>query len=188
MTTNRVVAIVLAGGQSRRMGRDKCILANAGTTMLEQTQRYLRRCAVQETYISGHKILGQIPDIVQHAGPLAGILATLKYFQSGSTAGILFVPVDMPQLQHTVINKLIECGHSSQKVHCFRDHFLPLFVPCNNSMVEAAQTILEQGNGSIKEFIYRTNGLQLDLPAGDYFVNINTPADWRQFVEQKLTY
>lgn len=182
---SHVIATVLAGGQSRRMGIDKSALENAGETMLVKTHRYLSHCAVQAIYISGHKKLGQIPDLTQDDGPLAGILATLKHFQSGPTSGILFVPVDMPQLSHTVLNRLIECGQECQTVYCFQEHFLPLYVPCNDLAIAAAKITLEQYNGSIKSFIKQVNGNQLELPTGDYFMNINTPADWQQFVAQK---
>jgi molybdopterin-guanine dinucleotide biosynthesis protein A len=180
-----VIATVLAGGKSKRMGSDKGALIKAGETMLEQTRSYLNQCAVQATYVSGHAVLGDIPDFVQDAGPLAGILSTLKYCQSRPIIGVLFVPVDMPRLNHLVINRLIALGQQEQKVYCYQNHFLPLYVPCNNSMIEAAQTILEKHNGSIKSFIRETNGNQLALPVGNYFININTPEDWQQFVVEK---
>lgn len=179
---SQVIATVLAGGKSRRMGSDKTVLAKAGETLIEQTQCYLSQCDVQATYVSGHAELGDFPDLMQDAGPLAGILTTLKHFQSGPIIGVLFVPVDMPRLNRGVINRLITQGQENQNVCCYKEHFLPLYVPCEKSMIDAAQTILEHYNGSIKSFIKQVNGTQLELPAGDYFMNINTPADWKQFV------
>ncbi len=48
-------AVILAGGQSRRMGRDKAWLKRDGKTLLERQVELVRFLGVTEIFISGRR-------------------------------------------------------------------------------------------------------------------------------------
>lgn len=181
---SQIVGIILAGGQSVRMGSDKALLGVDGETLLDKARNYLSECNVTDILVSGHKAVGDIPDLIEQGGPVAGILASLQYVDNKNVSGLIFVPLDMPMLRADIVNRLLIQGQLHKQVCCYHNHFLPLYVPVNSKAVIAAQYTLDEANGSIKTFVNKSSGVTLALPKGDFFININTPSDWEQFKRQ----
>jgi molybdopterin-guanine dinucleotide biosynthesis protein A len=101
-----VVVGVLAGGRSRRLGRDKAALRLAGEPLLARTVR-VARAAGLEVAVAGRSdeqvadLLGGpagslacLPDERPGLGPLGGILTLLKALHRP----VLAVAVDLPRL------------------------------------------------------------------------------------------
>lgn len=183
---SQIIGIILAGGQSVRMGSDKALLGIDGETLLDKARNYLSECQVSDILVSGHKALGDIPDLVEQGGPVAGILASLQHLDNKSVSGLIFVPLDMPMLRADIVNQLLIQGQMHDQVCCYHNHFLPLYVPNNPKAMNAAQYTLHEANGSIKTFVNRASGVTLALPTIDCFININTPSDWEQFKRQEF--
>ncbi len=111
----RLAAIVLAGGRSSRMGRDKAALVLDGETMLQRTAGALA-AVVDEIVIvrAPDQALPpvavavptiEVADPVEGEGPLVGIAAGLQAV-SGDAA--LIVAVDMPFLEPALLRLLFE--------------------------------------------------------------------------------
>jgi molybdopterin-guanine dinucleotide biosynthesis protein A len=105
-------AVILAGGQSARMGRDKAELALAGETLLERQLKLAQAVGAVELLISGRA--GQnyarfgcpvLTDNFPQAGPLAGIESALQVCRHPL---LLVLAVDMPQLTSAVLSVLLE--------------------------------------------------------------------------------
>lgn len=107
-----IYGVVLAGGRSKRLGRDKALLDVAGQTLLSRTAT-LVSCITQKTYISGRdpKPLGidlpWFPDAKEGCGPIGGIIAALKTLK----APCLCVSCDLPLLGEGLLNRLV-CASS----------------------------------------------------------------------------
>ena len=113
-----VTAVLLAGGQSRRMGGgDKCLLPLGGKTVL---QRVIDRIRPQ---VSGLALnangdpsrfdfygLPVVPDAVgDFAGPLAGVLTGMEWAAANTASShILTIPTDAPFLPRDLAARLIE--------------------------------------------------------------------------------
>src|SRR3990170_8636218 len=99
-------SIVLAGGQSRRMGRDKAFLPVGEKFMLQHIIDCLRPISDDIIVVTNHawKVDGlrvqAVPDIVQEWGPLGGILSGLM---ASSSQYNLVVACDMPLLNRSVL-------------------------------------------------------------------------------------
>lgn len=99
-----MIGVVLAGGQSRRMGRDKALVEIAGTPMIEWVSSALG--VVSDRVVvagrsegwAGHHGLVDPPGL---GGPLAGILAAL-----GLGEDILVVAVDQPWVRTETLRVL----------------------------------------------------------------------------------
>jgi molybdopterin-guanine dinucleotide biosynthesis protein A len=102
-------AIVLAGGASRRMGRDKASLPFGPQTMLERVTDLIRP-EVSEIVVSAGKDqtippgLRVVRDLASGAGPLSALATVLPIVAAESPAGIaVVVACDMPLVRHTLI-------------------------------------------------------------------------------------
>jgi molybdenum cofactor guanylyltransferase len=101
---NQLTGAVLAGGQSRRMGRDKAMLAHEGRPLWERQAAVLRAAGADPIAVirqPGQTPLGLPEDIllwhdtVTNAGPLAGLHTALS---QSRTLLVAVLAVDMPRI------------------------------------------------------------------------------------------
>lgn len=95
--------LVLCGGKSSRMGRDKALLELDGETLLERTKRLGKALGAQQVLVSRNEA-GFIQDLVSDAGPMAGIAAAIPHCHTG---WLLVLPVDMPLLTPQALDPLL---------------------------------------------------------------------------------
>ena len=99
--------IVLAGGKSSRMGRDKAFITVRGRTLLQRQVEKLRAAGIEDIMISGHESekLGRfVPDIYPDLGPLGGLHACLK---SAKGEACVVISVDTPLIPTFALNLLV---------------------------------------------------------------------------------
>ena len=109
-----VCAVILAGGKSSRMGRDKASLTLGHKTFLQRIAAELEACGFQEKYVSlgtGEKTEIRIPggwtvlrDRYRDCGPLGGIHAALSACRA---EWALFVSCDTPLYRRELAERLI---------------------------------------------------------------------------------
>ncbi len=107
-----VTGFVLAGGESKRLGRDKRVLRLWEETLLERTRKLLNELTGTKPLIVGDNLalLGInsasiIADALPGRGPLGGLVASLEYCP---TRWSLVLAVDMPLLRKTELRKLLD--------------------------------------------------------------------------------
>ena len=78
-------AIVLCGGRSRRMGKDKHSLDFGGETLLDRTVRVLRSVVDEVVVVAreGTDVPATVRDPAEGLGPLAGLAAGLEAMKAG---------------------------------------------------------------------------------------------------------
>ena len=103
-------AVILAGGQSRRMGRDKAWLPVNGQPLLLRQIDLVRQLTPLEIFISGREDTDYslLPCPVLHdrfagAGPLAGIERALD---AASAPLVLVLAVDLPNMSASFLRRL----------------------------------------------------------------------------------
>lgn len=164
----RIAGVVLAGGQSRRMGRNKALLDFQGKLLIRHMLDKLHALGLTDVFISG-ALDGypSIPDDHPHAGPARGIKTVLR--EKPGYDGYLFVPVDMPLLPAPALRLLLEQEGGGYFIGwplpaCLR----PPFSPCDGESVHA---------------FLKAQGIY-PLPVPEEFEesmkNINTPQDWER--------
>lgn len=121
-----IAAIVLAAGESRRMGRQKLLLPYAGTTVIEHiADQVLASDVAQTIVVTGHDVkaveaamLDKPVTLVENRqykdGMLTSIRAGLQVVSPG-TAGFMVVLGDQPSIDARVINQLIAEFHAVEK-------------------------------------------------------------------------
>lgn len=117
----RTAGLVLAGGRSRRMGRDKAALSVGGEPLLERQLRLLGEAGVAELWVSlatadtlpepgwPGDAVQVVRDRVPDAGPLEGLEQVLD---RTSAARLLVLAVDLPALDAGFLRRmLLRCGN-----------------------------------------------------------------------------
>ncbi|MDR2207531.1 MAG: molybdenum cofactor guanylyltransferase [Azoarcus sp.] len=100
-------ALIFAGGDSRRMGRDKLFLQIGGQSLLQRTLDLMRSLfssiLVSVQHPRDDIDAPQVCDEIPEAGPLAGLCAGLQH---STTPWVFAVAADMPYLLPEVIERL----------------------------------------------------------------------------------
>jgi molybdopterin-guanine dinucleotide biosynthesis protein A len=118
------IGVVLAGGLSARMGRDKALLSWHGRPLIEHQIAVLREAGVDEVRVSGDRPgYGGVADARPQLGPLGGF-ASIAGALSGD-AELLVIPVDMPLL-HAALLRRLRVERPAARSLAFVGHVLPL--------------------------------------------------------------
>ena len=96
----KISAVLLAGGESRRMGKDKATLFFRGKPLWQIQLDLLRKLEPAETLVSARTDpawrpadVQFVPDVFPSRGPLSGLVASLDRI---STGHLLVLAIDMP--------------------------------------------------------------------------------------------
>ncbi len=143
--------VVLAGGASRRMGRDKAALVVDGERLVDRMVDRMATVADRVLVASGTRSLGRADEVADAAGctgPLAGVLAALR--QEG--AGFLgIVPVDAPWTDPRLVHRLaVLCqqGHRSAAVATTDGHVQALHAVIDRDATPAIEARVAAGERS----------------------------------------
>lgn len=173
-------ALILAGGRSSRMGRDKAMLDWHGQPLLAAQIQHMEALGATELRVSGdYPEVGGIPDRCQGLGPLGGLDSALADAVDGNW---LIVPIDMPLLQRAHIVPLISATQTAS-ASCYRDHVLPMALRLDGHARALIRTLIEQPNGgrSLRALHRRLDGCCIDCPPDlrGGLSNCNTPEQWQ---------
>ena len=176
-----VLGVVLAGGRSSRMGRDKARLRLDGRTLLRRALRLLAtRCS--EVMVSGRAVPGlvSIPDLHPGLGPTGGIASARAWARRHAAPGeaplLLFVPLDMPGLRPEDLDRLLAALGPADAAH-FAGHPLPLLLRAGARPLPDPGPAQGGKAPSIRAWLGGLDVVVLD-PAGADLDNVNTPEQW----------
>lgn len=175
--------VVLAGGQSTRMGRDKALLPWRGRPLLEHMTALLASAGAARVVVSGdHPRYQGIVDPCPQRGPLGGLHGVAQALGDGT---LLVVPVDMPGLTVSLLQRLVQYGPARCLI--VAAHRLPM----RWDLDDAARTLLANwmqdpsAPTSLRAFQQALGVLELPIGESDrpQLVNCNTPSEWEALAE-----
>lgn len=177
-----IAAVVLAGGRSSRMGKNKALLTYYNKNLIDYIIDVLKQTGLTHCYISGNlRGYDSVRDSEDYAdtGPLGGIRTMMHYFK-GKYSELLFVPVDLPLLTSACIHKLIQPLQDDYHARCFLNHPLPLFVR-ESALKNALSRLISEETAVHDLHRYLTVDIitptNFDLRA---LTNVNTQIDWEK--------
>lgn len=188
---NPMSAIILAGGQSRRMGRDKALIDFKGKPIIAHVIDTLRELSDDvivvsnraETYAPfGARV---VQDFDPPSGPLGGIAAGLSAARYDRS---LVVACDMPFLNTALLRYLIDRSNQADAVVMqFENEYEPLHAVYRSTCLPAIQQHLANGDRRVISFfddiqllvIPETDWRPID-PAARSIANLNAPDDLEQ--------
>jgi molybdopterin-guanine dinucleotide biosynthesis protein A len=105
-------ALLLAGGESRRMGRDKATLEFGGQRLWERQLQLLRALGPAKIFVSARTTPAWLPGDVElvvddppSRGPLSGLTKALATMR---TTHLIALAVDMPFMTSDVLRRLLQ--------------------------------------------------------------------------------
>ena len=117
---NDLSAVLLVGGESRRMGTDKATVLFRGKPLWQVQLETLRRLRLAEMFLSARTDPSWRPNDVQFVadiqpscGPLSGVAASLAKIH---TAHLLALAVDMPFMTETYLSSICDAIEPGQGV------------------------------------------------------------------------
>jgi len=181
-------AVILAGGQSTRMGRDKALLEVGGQPLLVRQINLAWATHATEVFISGrtgvdysHFNCPVLLDLFPAAGPLAGIERGLAAL---TNARLLVLAVDLPEMTGALLNEMAEASPEHLGViPRLRGRIEPLAAFFPKDSLRLAQTALRSNNYSVTAFSQQCvqAGIAkfIELPAhqAKCFANWNSSTD-----------
>lgn len=184
--TMELTGIILSGGQSSRMGKEKGLCLLNGKPLIEYSFDLLKKFCdsiIISSNSKDYEYLGCqiINDEVQGIGPAGGIYSCLR--ASGNDDNFI-ISCDMPMITSDLIQYLL-----SQKkdfdalIPLFNGFPEPLCAYYRQSCIPVFKQSIEQGKYKIQDIIKDTNAGFIPIKTTDpfysplLFTNVNTPGD-----------
>ena len=195
-----LAAVVLAGGASRQMGRDKATLAfdspsTGPTTLVERVVSIVSaRCTPVFVIAAPGQALPDLPadilrDEVRGVGPL---LATGRGLRAAAEAGLqhAFVcAVDMPELTTELIDTLTgpaeRLGADVVLPWDGRDHYLAGIY--RTELFTTIAGLVSAGERSMRSLVDSVDTQRIVMPEQPALANVNTVTDLEAVVPPRLT-
>jgi molybdopterin-guanine dinucleotide biosynthesis protein A len=181
-------AVLLAGGKSTRMGRDKATLLLDDVPLWQRQLATLHALNPAELLVSG-PVDGPwcgsgvqcIPDETPGAGPIGALATILPRMRCGQA---VVLAVDLPDMTTAYLARLLDAAAGERGiVPVLDDRFEPLAAIYPRTMHAIAARRLAAGHWAMQEFV--REGIAAGLLEGQIvsqadrwlFRNVNVPAD-----------
>ncbi|GAB4239224.1 MAG: hypothetical protein OHK005_00460 [Candidatus Methylacidiphilales bacterium] len=186
--SENLAAALIAGGASRRMGTDKALLAIAGQTLWQRQLAVLERCTPRIAVVAPQQpvwLPSNIPwveDAPGACGPLAGLLAGLRWAETQGATHLLALAVDLPQITSGHLLPLLRtCPPDGGVVPHARVHSEPLAAVYPVSAIPALENALTGHRWKLQDVLgdLTASGIMQAAPISteEPFFNLNTPDD-----------
>lgn len=194
---SKTYGLVLAGGRSRRMGKDKARLAMPGRADQLTWVSALLASIVEGVFISlsaeQQRELAEVPtgvtivvDAEREQGPMAGVLAAME---QQPYADWLVVAVDMPLLQSEPLRDLVTSFSVGSVATTFVDsegRLQPLCACYRAKALPLLRVAYQKGQRSLSQFLQDNTVDVLSVLDSDFLVGANTPEQW-QALQDKMS-
>ena len=195
-----LAAIVLAGGQSRRMGQDKALLSIEGVPLLRRVCDVALQCTSIVYVITFHPeryrsllppncclIQEQaLPEETEPHGPLLGFAQALALLQAeqGQTEWVLLLACDLPRLSGEALQQWVKmlkrAGDAIALLPKSQKGWEPLCGFYRTSCLASLQAAIARGDRSFQRWLYQESVEELLIDDQQLLFNCNTPEDWEK--------
>lgn len=190
-----MTGIILAGGRSSRMGRDKSLLPWQGSDLMHTVISKVGQACDDIVLVSNqarnliYKDVRVVADIISEMGPLGGIHAGLTYAKHP----LAFVTAcDMPYAVPQAISFLLQEATDEWDVviPACGEFFEPMCCVYRKTCLPAIETLLNQGRRRIVDFfpLIRLKTIDVEIfrqfdPELKLFTNINTADEYQRALQ-----
>ncbi len=193
MNENNIIGVILAGGKSKRIGRDKSTIKLGNKTLLEHTISKIKKNFSEILIISNNKELQfskenifLLEDCIKgQLGPLVGVLTAMKwvekYKKNYNWVGTF--PCDTPFFNNQIVDELKRASLKSDKKLIFlksgekRHNIFGLW---SMELKEILEKDINNNSRKVEEWADKIGSEIINIDAGKFnsFLNINTHADY----------
>ena len=188
-TNPKIFGLILAGGFSRRMGRDKALIEYIGRPQIEVAvdllQRHTKRCFLskrrdQEAY----KAFDSIDDApeFQGQGPLGGILSAMMAYPDASW---LVLACDLPFITDETLSTLLDQRQAQKAATAFISTSdalpEPLCAIWEGQAYESILKLFKEGIHCPRKVLIKSDTHLIPQKDPHWLDNINTPEDLKKY-------
>jgi len=184
-----VTGVILAGGESRRMGSDKSLLPIRGARFIDHIYRCLSELFDEIIIVTNSPSLydgipcSKVPDIYYAQGSLAGIHSGLCHARNER---VFVVACDMPFVDSAVVRHICSRANEGDVVIPVGEQGVePLHALYGKDCLSAMEEVLDAGRKRIVDFFPHVKVVGIGArewaaidPGGRSFCNINTPQEY----------
>lgn len=185
----KATAIIMAGGDSRRMGIDKSMLPVKGRPLIERICEQLQG-SFEQILISANDAakfaflgLAVVPDRVAGQGPLMGIASALNASDNDLN---FVVACDIPRIElrfaRRMLSEAAERGADIILPVGCRGKHEPLFAIYRKSALVAIDKVLSSGGRKISDVFPLCTVKYIEMKGS--LINLNTAAEYEKFQEE----
>ena len=188
---NPLHGLVLAGGKSRRMGRDKARLKRSGQSQLAYVvsvleplvdRVFVSTCAEQKDEKERARF-DQIVDRYQDMGPVAGILSAMDKYPD---VDWLVVACDLPNIDASTVAYLLRHRSPDRPFLAYKSSHdglpEPLCAVYAAGSADIVRGFVAEGIHCPRKILIRSDAHLLEQPDPNALHNVNTPDDWQDSV------
>ena len=190
-------AIILCGGQSNRMGRDKASLDFGGEAMLQRIVRLVSQVVNPSSIVvvaSSHQVIPELPTSVREArdrqtgrGPLEGFAAGLRVLQLQCDV-VFLTSCDSPRLVPEFVERMFKMREKAEIAVPFDGHYeYPLAAVYRTSILTHVDSQLNENRLSLRSLFGKvptqrvpTDELRDIDPNLTTLENLNSPQDYQR--------
>lgn len=162
-----VTFVLLAGGHSRRMGRDKAQLRWQGRTFLHHQAEKAQALGAGQILVSGYR--GEdcpwpvVPDVYPERGPLGGMHAC---FQAAAHPLCLVLSVDVPLVPKELLHRLVQAQRTTggdAVLACCEGRWEPLIAVYRADLAGQIEQIIRPGPAPVRQLVQSCDARFLPL-------------------------
>ena len=198
MEDNNILAVVLAGGKSKRFGEDKNQIKLGDKTLLEHVLSKINNKFEEILIVSSHNLeikksenITIIPDCFDDFGPLAGVLSSMKWVKENQKQykWVATFPSDTPFFEISIIEeykKRININDSSLYFIKSNNKRHNIFGLWSIDLLDALEDDLKNNNfRKVEDWADKIGVKTIDIEVNEFdpFFNINTKEDFEKAKE-----
>ena len=186
----KATAIILAGGESLRMGEDKYLLPVDGVPLIQHIINQLEG-HFDELIIGANNPerfaftgLRVVPDLEKDKGPLMGIYSCLK----ASSNDVNFITAcDIPEMNTTLIHNMINLSSGYDIVVPLSEsgNYEPLYAIYKKDLCSKAEQLLSNNNRRIIDLIKGAKVKTIDFKDCGWYQNLNVKEDYLNYLKSR---
>lgn len=172
---------VLAGGASRRMGRDKAFIEIEGVAMVRRVADAMRAAGLAPVFAVGGDASGLtsiglevVDDVCPGEGPVGGLVTAFAHV--GESLPVCVVACDLPWLDEATVRSIAQPHAGADVIVAITERIEPLcalWMPSAASVVAAA---FAEGERAVHRVLDQLRVHTVAVDRG-LLVNVNTPDD-----------
>lgn len=171
------VAVVLTGGRSRRMGRDKAMLEIDGVPMVDRVITVLRRAGAVEVATLGGAARGRadrhLADRHPGEGPLGGVITALAEFPART---VVVVACDLAWLDEASVAAVVRAGADADVALARTDRLESLLGAWKSTALSVLEAEFVSGERSIRNALGALRVVEVPV-SPEAVRNVNRPED-----------
>ncbi len=181
-----ITGVVLAGGESSRMGEDKSLMFFKEQQLIDYSLSALEPFC-KEILISSskdvHKLFNYkiISDEFNNIGPIAGLYSALK---NSKTNYIIVLPCDSPMVKKEFVKYLISeiSGNKDALIPTLNHFSEPLFAIYHKRILPIVEKQIEKQDYKLQNLLEKISIKTIEVQDRSCFVNINTKDDYHKYL------